>query len=49
VRNASEKSTSGSLLKWNTIFNIIIENNNLFDIKMCNRKYTIMLNLLLPS
>jgi hypothetical protein len=29
VQNASEKSTSGGLSKWNTIFNIIIENNNL--------------------
>jgi hypothetical protein len=35
-----KKSTGGGLTKWNTIFNIIIENNNLFDIKLNNRKYT---------
>jgi exonuclease III len=40
IRHAGGKSTPGGMSKWNTIFNIIIENNNLMDINLCNRKYT---------
>jgi hypothetical protein len=40
IRHAGEKNTPGGMNKWNTIFNIIIENNNLMDINLSNRKYT---------
>jgi hypothetical protein len=40
IRHAGEKNTPGGMSKWNTIFNIIIENNNLMDINLSNRKYT---------
>jgi hypothetical protein len=40
IWHAGEKNTPIGMGKWNAIFNIIIENNNLIDINLSNRKYT---------
>jgi hypothetical protein len=39
----------GGMSKWNTIFYIIIENNNLMDINLSNRKYTWCNDLVIPT
>jgi hypothetical protein len=43
------KNTLGGMSKWNTIFNIIIENNILMDINLSNRKYTLCNDPVIPT
>jgi hypothetical protein len=42
IRKSCEKSNGGIIGRWSVIFNAIIEHNNLMELHLGNRQYTLV-------